>query len=991
MIPRSRSSSRSRFFGWLAVWTLGICGAVIPRASADELRVVAGVVVDEAGNPVSGAVVESIAPKLGEPVQTDAEGRFTLPDPKRSSWFQSALLARGENGRLGFTVANQKEFGAVRLVMKPARSLRVRVVDATKRPIPGAEVVVLAEYGMITNGETDAEGNWTALVPADIKSWNCFARKPNVGFDYAQAERARGSTEPPFPLPDELTLTLDGTRPPLRVKAVGLRDEPLSGVAVRLWLVQRPGQEAQLNFSGSSGKITTTGVDGTAILDWLPERVEEGYSIVTQSDRYQSIDHAVFMKAGSTDSEVKIIHVPMERISGRVVDASGKPVAGVLVNAQGQGGSSDYFRNETLTDADGRYHFDAKSECAYILMATKADRAAPYRADLVLRADHPLENVDFKLGPATRLRGRLTLGSDAKPVAAESITVVIDRGSIPDELKRPGDRFYHAMQAYQWCQTDTDGRYEIFLGPGEYKLQGVTRVDPIKLNIPDANPPAELVRDIVKPRPDRGPFQLTVVDPDGKPVADAKIDGSYVSANNSVWFDSQKASQAGIASFQRSLDPMIVHAESPDRTLAAMTQFEVEATEGRIVLGPTATATGRLVDPQGQPIADTKFQYGMRIHVGPSKNSAFSWLFGGMTQTDAAGRYHCNGLVVGQSYDYFVQLEGQSNTPSVSRAILPTQPGPIALADVTLDLAPPKPYAPPTAAERTRQSFEASKKSALDARLTTLLAEAKREYTQPMILFGDKESPTCVDLFRLFNERSDPETTVKTMTPIELRWEFELASLNSTQADVAAFASGLGIDSKTAAPVLVVLDDVGKPTASYPLRPGPDGKLDSPTLAGFLLAHKLATRDAQAMLTAAQAEAKASDKRVFLIFSASWCGPCRLLARFLDSAKAELGPHYIFVKLDISRDDRIKDLRDRYPAGDSSGVPWYVILDGDGRPIIDSNAKKSGEDEEPSNLNIGFPSDKPAVDHFLKMIRQTAPRIGPDALETLRSKLEARP
>jgi len=308
-----------------------------------------------------------------------------------------------------------------------------------------------------------------------------------------------------------------------------------------------------------------------------------------------------------------------------------------------------------------------------------------------------------------------------------------------------------------------------------------------------------------------------------------------------------------------------------------------------------------------------------------------------------------------------------------------------------LDLAPPKPYVPPTAAQRAKDSFEASKKTALDARLATLLAEAKREYTRPMILFGDKNSATCVDLFRLFNERSDDEVDItkpKPKTPADLRWEFELASLDSTHSDVLAFASELGVDAKTSAPVLVVLDDDGKPTASYPLRLGPDGKLDSPALARFLLDHKLATRDAQAMLTAAQAQAKATDKRVFLIFSASWCGPCRLLARFLDSAKAELDPHYVFVKLDVSRDDRIKALRDRYPAGNQSGVPWYVILDGDGQSSIDSNAKKSGEDEETTNPNIGFPSDQPAVDHFLKMIRQTAPRIGPDALETLRSKLK---
>ena len=65
----------------------------------------------------------------------------------------------------------------------------------------------------------------------------------------------------------------------------------------------------------------------------------------------------------------------------------------------------------------------------------------------------------------------------------------------------------------------------------------------------------------------------------------------------------------------------------------------------------------------------------------------------------------------------------------------------------------------------------------------------------------------------------------------------------------------------------------------------------------------------------------AEGKRVFFIASASWCGPCRLLSRFLSAHKEELGRHYVFVKLDISRDKNGDSLRNKFQGARDGGVP----------------------------------------------------------------------
>ena len=136
------------------------------------------------------------------------------------------------------------------------------------------------------------------------------------------------------------------------------------------------------------------------------------------------------------------------------------------------------------------------------------------------------------------------------------------------------------------------------------------------------------------------------------------------------------------------------------------------------------------------------------------------------------------------------------------------------------------------------------------------------------------------------------------------------------------------------------------------------------------------------MLADAQLKAKAEDKKVFLIFSASWCGPCRRLARLLDSQKAELERHYVFVKLDIDRDQHAESLRERYPESKNGGIPWYAILDAAGKELITSNMEKPNA---PIRLDErGFPTTRREIDHFIKMLKQTAPGLAEDTLAALR-------
>ena len=333
----------------------------------------------------------------------------------------------------------------------------------------------------------------------------------------------------------------------------------------------------------------------------------------------------------------------------------------------------------------------------------------------------------------------------------------------------------------------------------------------------------------------------------------------------------------------------------------------------------------------------TKLRYAIRIDL--DTEGQFTERFGGTATTDAGGRFTLTGLIPGQKYHVTLKIgeSGRDVTEVTAKGHAP-----IELGDLRVDPTPRKPYVPPTPAERTASAFAPGKNAAPLARREKILAESRREYTRPMLLFGRPKDPACIDLYRLFDEEEDAKKDAgkakRLPSPSELRWEFELASLDTDQPNALKLARELGVAAgKDRPPVLAVLNADGSLAATYPLALNKMQKLDSQSLAAFLLKHKHSTRDAEKMLADALKKAKAEDKRVFFITSASWCGPCRYLSRFLAGQKEELERHYVFVKLDVSRDAHADALRKRYQGDNDGGVPWYAILDADGKALVLSN------------------------------------------------------
>jgi hypothetical protein len=139
------------------------------------------------------------------------------------------------------------------------------------------------------------------------------------------------------------------------------------------------------------------------------------------------------------------------------------------------------------------------------------------------------------------------------------------------------------------------------------------------------------------------------------------------------------------------------------------------------------------------------------------------------------------------------------------------------------------------------------------------------------------------------------------------------------------------------------------------------------------------------LFTQAKAAAKAEHKNVLLVFSASWCGPCKLYERFLEGPqmRAITEKALVVVRVDVGErpgDPRHADtpggvaLRTALGAVGEPGFPFLVITDENGSPII--NSYRNGNAEG----NVGYPASPEEIDWYVEMLKRGAPALSPEDL-----------
>jgi thiol:disulfide interchange protein len=264
-----------------------------------------------------------------------------------------------------------------------------------------------------------------------------------------------------------------------------------------------------------------------------------------------------------------------------------------------------------------------------------------------------------------------------------------------------------------------------------------------------------------------------------------------------------------------------------------------------------------------------------------------------------------------------------------------------------------------------------------DARVQVEAAQgrAKADGKRVLLMFGGDWCGWCHKLHTLLYE-DDAIARLRA-------YEYELVMIDTKAPNAEGyFKTASEGQTGVGYPFLAVLDADGKLLVGQQTDVLEEGDHHDPAkVKAFLEKWRVPPTDAETVVADALAQASSENKRVFLTFGAPWCGWCHRLEGYLahpEVAKA-LADDFIVRKVDTTRMEHGADLLGRYRKGEGGGIPWYVVLDAEGKALATADADFG---------NIGYPFEPKEIDAFIKLF-ESQNVLEPAQLDVLRKNLES--
>jgi protocatechuate 3,4-dioxygenase beta subunit/5-hydroxyisourate hydrolase-like protein (transthyretin family) len=341
-----------------------------------------------------------------------------------------------------------------------AEDLRVVVVDGQALPVPDARVRVWPDQESCQADETalqdlvtDSRGRATVAMPGSNSV--LLAERDDVGSSGMWRRNSVSSLrnldgEAPIPLRPRSTV---------RVLVLEADDRPAAGVTVHFW---------------------RSGGGMTAIPRAPPDRVtdaqgrvecrfdaEANLAMRAQDGERRTLEERVLSGAG-TEHDVTLRFPGNWSISGTVVDATERPVAGALVRLwlefpgydieAGETPKENCYLDEAQSTEDGGFRFAVPRLASYTLLASVDERPASDALSVLVDELHPQPHVTLTMPEPSAIAGRLrTEAGDPLPavtISAEAGLVFYPLAALYTPTRQ--DRFGRAETT-----TDVDGRFRI--------------------------------------------------------------------------------------------------------------------------------------------------------------------------------------------------------------------------------------------------------------------------------------------------------------------------------------------------------------------------------------------------------------------------------------------------------------------------------------------------------------------------------------------------
>ena len=137
---------------------------------------------------------------------------------------------------------------------------------------------------------------------------------------------------------------------------------------------------------------------------------------------------------------------------------------------------------------------------------------------------------------------------------------------------------------------------------------------------------------------------------------------------------------------------------------------------------------------------------------------------------------------------------------------------------------------------------------------------------------------------------------------------------------------------------------------------------------------------ANAVLKRAVVDAGNQNKKILLMFHASWCGWCHKMDSSLNdvSSKKFFDDNFVIAHITVLESKGKENLEnpgglemmEKYN-GKDQGLPYWVILDKDYNLLFDSQIRTTQTDGTVKGANIGCPASQKEVDRFIEILKKT--------------------
>lgn len=152
-------------------------------------------------------------------------------------------------------------------------------------------------------------------------------------------------------------------------------------------------------------------------------------------------------------------------------------------------------------------------------------------------------------------------------------------------------------------------------------------------------------------------------------------------------------------------------------------------------------------------------------------------------------------------------------------------------------------------------------------------------------------------------------------------------------------------------------------------------------ISGASMAQTATMPTSESVLAEAYAKAAKENKKVFLIFHASWCGWCKKMEASINdpACKKMFDDNYVFATLDVMEQPAKKDLENPGSLavmtklhGEKAGLPFWAILDSKGKVLADSQIRPQGASLDTYGNSVGCPAAEEEVAFFTSILKSTS-------------------